>query len=92
MSSRIFSVPESLAWKQAYLAAVLEKDRAQVPGLVQKAKDKLSQRLRDLLTLHYVPCEESEAIDDAQYLLDALLSSLPYRHDIRYLTKWDEDN
>ena len=77
MSSRIFSLPENLEWKQAYMAAVLEKDRGRLPPLIQDATQKLSERLHELWGKGPVPSEEVEAIDDALYLLQALLSSLP---------------
>lgn len=79
MSSRICSAPENLDWKQAYMAAVLEKDRKRIPGLVQQARQRLTQRLRELWIAGPVPNEEVEAIHDALYLLQALLSSLSYR-------------
>ncbi|HET7438562.1 MAG TPA: hypothetical protein VFJ56_03630 [Nitrospira sp.] len=81
MSSRIYSVPESLAWKKAYVAAVLEKDRKRLPGLIQEATRKLSERLHELWATGPVPSDEIEAIDDALYLLHALRSSLAYRDD-----------
>ncbi len=92
MSSRILAAPENLDWKKAYLAAVLESDRTQVPELVKRARQKLSQRLHELWGADAVPCEEVEAIDDALYLLDALLSSLSYRYDAVQRIKWDESN
>ncbi|HXJ88858.1 MAG TPA: hypothetical protein VMS18_18720 [Candidatus Binatia bacterium] len=79
MSSRIFSVPENLDWKKAYLAAVLEKDCKRLPGLIHDAMQKLSARLRELWAAGPIPSEEIEAIHDALYLLEALLSSLSYR-------------
>lgn len=81
MSSRIFHQPESLDWKQAYMAAVLEKDRKRLPGLIQEANQKLSGRLREMRAAESFPWEEIEAIHDALYLLDALLSSLSYREE-----------
>ena len=81
MSSRISCVPEDIAWKKAYMAAVLEKDRRHLPRLIQEARDSLSERLRELLSSGPVPNEEVEAIHDAQYLLEALLSSLSYRNE-----------
>jgi len=79
MSSRILSAPENLDWKKAYMAAVLEKDRGRLPGLIQQARQRLCERLRELWVLGPVPSEEIEAIHDALYLLQALLSSLSYR-------------
>lgn len=79
MSSRIFPMPQNLEWKKAYMAAVREKDRTRVPQLVHEAKEKLSERLRELRIAGLFPHEELEAIHDAIYLLHALLSSLAYR-------------
>jgi hypothetical protein len=87
VSSRIFSVPENLEWKKAYMAAVLEKDRARVSGLIQEANKRLSERRRELWRLGLGPSEELEAIDDAHYLLQALLSSLAYRDEPG---EWDD--
>ena len=81
MSSRICSAPENLDWKKAYMAAVLEKDRKRLPLLIEEARQRLSERLRELWLIGPVPSEEIEAIHDAFYLLQALLSSLSYRDD-----------
>jgi hypothetical protein len=82
MSAHISAVPESLAWKQAYLAAILEKDRTRVVSLIQDARSKLSHRLEEL-TGHTFTFDEIEAIHDADYLLQALESSLSYRTDLQ---------
>lgn len=79
MSSRIFTVPEDLDWKKAYMAVVLEKDRVRLPGLIQEAREKLATRLHQLKAIGSMPCDEVEAIDDAFYLLQALHSSMLYR-------------
>jgi hypothetical protein len=79
VSSHILCVPENLDWKLAYIAAVLEKDGMRLPRLMREAQEKLSERLRELWVTGPTPSEEIEAIDDALYLLQALLSSLPYR-------------
>lgn len=79
MSSRIFPIPEDRDWKKAYMAAVLEKERARLPALIQEANERLSERSRELWRLGPAPSEELEAIHDAFYLLQALLSSLAYR-------------
>ena len=82
MSTHISIVPESLAWKQAYLAAILEKDRNRVVGLIADARLKLSNRLEELAG-HSFTYDEIEAIHDADYLLQALQSSLSYRTDLQ---------
>ena len=92
MSSRIFPILESLEWKRAYLAAVLERNRTHIPELVHAAKEKLLQRIDELRMSDSVPCGESEAIDDAWYLLDALLGSVRHRHDIDQWPTWDLDS
>lgn len=82
MSTYLYAVPENLEWKQAYMAAILEKDRSRVVGLIQDARSKLATRLDELAAeLH--PYDEIEAIQDADYLLQALHSSLSYRNDLR---------
>ena len=92
MSSRIFSAPETLDWKQAYMAAVLEKDRRRLPGLIHDARVKLGHRLHELWASGAAPREEIEAIHDALYLLQALLSSLSYRDDTAEWTRSDLDD
>ena len=82
MSTHISSIPESVEWKQAYLAAVLEKDRTRIAGLIQEARSKLSARLVELAAQSYSH-DEVEAIQDADYLLQALQSSLSYRNDLQ---------
>ena len=82
MSSRIFTAPDNLAWKRAYMAAVLEKDRRRVIELIPEARTKLYERLRELKEAGSVPCDEVEAIDDALYQLQALQSSLSYRDEL----------
>ena len=82
MSTYFSSVPESLEWKQAYLAAVLEKDRTRIVVLIDDARLKLSARLVELEAQSYSH-DEIEAIQDAEYLLQALQSSLSYRNDLQ---------
>lgn len=92
MSSRISSVPENVGWKIAYMAAVLEKDRRLLPSLIQAARDRLSERLRELLSSGPGSSEEIGAIHDALYLLEALLSSLPYRDENAEWSRSVEDS
>ena len=82
MSTYISAVPENLEWKQAYMAAVLEKDRTRVVDLIQDARSKLATRLEELAAESYSH-DEIEAIQDADYVLQALQSSLSYRNDLR---------
>lgn len=82
MSTHTFTVPESLVLKQVYLAAILEKDRNRVVPLIEDARSKLATRL-DELTAEFRSYDEIEAIQDADYLLQALESSLSYRTDLQ---------
>jgi len=82
MSTYISAVSENLEWKQAYVAAILEKDRTRVVGLIQHAKSKFAARL-DELAAEAHSYDEIEAIHDADYLLQALQSSLSYRNDLQ---------
>lgn len=91
MSSRIFSAPDNLEWKKAYMAAVLEKDRRCLPGLIHKAREEVAARLRELWAQGSIPSEEIEAIHDALYMLEALLSSLLCRDETGEWTKSDQD-
>lgn len=81
-ATHISAVPEGLKWKPAYLAAVLEKDRTRVVGLIQDARSKFANRLEELEAESYSH-DEIEAIQDADYLLQALRSSLSYRTDLK---------
>jgi hypothetical protein len=82
MSAHISALPDNLGWKQAYLAAILEKDRTRVVSLIQDARSKLATRLDELAAESH-PYDEIEAIQDAEYLLQALQSSLSYRNDLQ---------
>ena len=81
MSSRIFAVPERHDWKQAYLAAIREKDPVRTLALIHDTREKLALRHRELMAAGAVPSDEAEALHDAYYLLDALLNSLSHRDD-----------
>jgi predicted metal-dependent phosphoesterase TrpH len=91
MTSRIFTASDNLDWKKAYMAAVTEKDRCRLPELIHEAREKLSQRLHELWTVRPLPSEEVEAIHDALYLLEALMSSLLYRAETGEWDRADQD-
>jgi hypothetical protein len=82
MSSRIFTVPDTVDWKQAYTAAVLEKDYVSMIRRIELAREKITLRLEELACLESPVCDELEAIHDALYLLQGLQSSLLYRNDL----------
>jgi hypothetical protein len=64
------------------MAAILEKDRTRVVSLIEDAKSKLAARLDELIPESH-SYDEIEAIQDADYLLQALQSSLSYRNDLQ---------
>ena len=82
MSTYFSAVPENLEWKQAYVVALLEKDRTRVVDLIQDARSKLDTRLEELAAESH-SYDEIESIQDADYLLQALQSSLAYRNDLQ---------
>lgn len=81
MSSGVRSSPEHFSWEKAYMAAILEKDHARLPELIEEANRRLCECLRTLLAASPVCSHEIEAINDALYMLQALHSSLLYRED-----------
>ena len=87
MSSPILPLPDSLSWKQAYMAAILEKDRVRISTRIEDAREKISSRLREITIggsgtfSKHEHAEEIDAIHEAFYLLEALRSSLSYRED-----------
>lgn len=91
MSSSIFFAPDHLEWKRAYMAAVLEKDRSRLPELIHKAREEVAERLRGLRAQGRIPSEEIEAMQDALYMLEALLSSLLCRDETGEWARSDQD-
>lgn len=88
-SSHISAIPNDRAWKQAYHAAIVEKDHQRLIHRIGVAREKLSERERQLMLTfskaHQIPdnyalmMEELEAINDATYMLKALYDSLQHR-------------
>jgi hypothetical protein len=82
MASRISAMPDTHEWKRAYMAAIVERNREELIRLILEARAKLAGRRRELMADGFIPCDELDAIHDADYLLGALQSSLPYRDDL----------
>ena len=80
--TRISAMPDELGWKQAYMAAVLEKDKGRTLVLIEHAQQELIGRLHQLKAQELGSRDEIEAIHDASYMLDALRRSLSYRDDL----------
>ena len=63
-------------WKELYVAALLEGDRAKIPTLITEAERAIVLRARELFSAAGDNIEEEEELDDALYALRALSSCL----------------
>ena len=75
MSSRIPMMPDTLEWKRAYVAAIIETDRTRFAKLTDTARLELLKRERALFCGGPSVREELDAINDAIYLLQVLQAS-----------------
>jgi len=64
------------AWKDLYVAALLEGDAARVPVLIANAERAIVERARELFSAAGDHVQEEEALDDALYALHALKSCI----------------
>jgi hypothetical protein len=64
------------AWKDLYVAALLESDEQKIPALIAQAERAIVDRARVLFGASGDNIEEEEALDDALYALRALSSCL----------------
>lgn len=63
-------------WKDLYIAALLEGDRAKLPSLINDAERAIVNRARELFQSQGDHIQEQEGLDDALYALHALKSCL----------------
>jgi hypothetical protein len=63
-------------WKNLYTAALFERDRKKVPQLISVAEAEIVQRARSLFAASGDNSDETEALDDALYMLRALRNCL----------------
>jgi len=63
-------------WKNLYTAALFERDRKKVPQLISVAEAEIVQRARSLFAVAGDNSDETEALDDALYMLRALKNCL----------------
>lgn len=78
MVARPSFVSSPSLWKQAYLAAILEKDPHRIYVAAHRAEREFVTREHELFGKPD-SFDELQDISDARYLLRALISSLPYR-------------
>jgi hypothetical protein len=64
------------AWRDLYVAALLEGDEYRVPERISVAERAIVDRSRELFAATGDHIEEEEALDDALYALHALKSCL----------------
>jgi hypothetical protein len=69
-------------WKELYVAALLEGDRAKIPALITEAERAIVLRARELFNAAGDNIEEEEGLDDALYALRALRSCLDTRNSL----------
>jgi hypothetical protein len=72
MSIAATQSPEAKAWKDLYVAALLESDTEKIPSLIAEAERAIVDRARVLFAAAGDHIEEEEALDDALYALRAL--------------------
>jgi hypothetical protein len=69
-------------WKELYVAALLEGDRAKIPALITEAERAIVSRARELFNAAGDNIDEEEGLDDALYALRALRSCLDARNSL----------
>jgi hypothetical protein len=63
-------------WRALYTAALFENDRSKIPALISDAEAEIVKRAHLLFGAPGDNFEETEALDDALYMLRALKSCL----------------
>ena len=64
--------PSERAWRELYIAALLETDAAKLPDRIAEAQKALLSRARELFQNNGGNIEEEHAMDDAMYALRML--------------------
>ena len=78
---------ENTNWRELYRAAILELDQTQIPPRITQAENAIAERSRELFDEDGVNAEETQALDDASYFLQALRSTLLFDTISPYLGK-----
>ncbi|HUJ94014.1 MAG TPA: hypothetical protein VLW84_02020 [Terriglobales bacterium] len=63
-------------WRSVYAAAILESDRNRIPARIAEAEARIANRARELFETSNSDAIETEALDDALYMLRALKNCL----------------
>lgn len=69
-------------WKQLYLAALFEKDKASAPAKLSEAYDAILARRQQLFTADNSDLKERQALDNALFALKTLTTCLGSRRSI----------
>jgi len=71
------------AWRDLYLGALMEANKAKTPARIAEAERAMIDRARELFKISGDHIQEEEALDDALYALRALKNCLGYTTDPR---------
>jgi hypothetical protein len=72
------TILENKSWKDFYTAALLENDPARISPLIARAESEIVTRARALFGTPGDHSDETDALDDALYMLRALKGCLAY--------------
>jgi hypothetical protein len=73
---KVESCLKNTRWRTLYTAALFENDRSKVPALISEAEAEIVKRAHMLFGAPGDNFDESEALDDALYMLHALKNCL----------------
>jgi len=68
--------PQTWAWRDLYLTALMEVDKDKTPARIADAERAILNRARELFKASGDNIQEEEALDDALYALRALKNCL----------------
>lgn len=64
------------SWKDLYLAALFERDKARIPQKIAEARSAIATRRTTLLNMPGIDIQERQALDNALFSLQALRNCL----------------
>lgn len=76
MASATSESIKAKAWKDLYVAALLEGDHEKIPSLIDQAERAIVDRARELFHAQGDHIQEEEGLEDALYALHALKTCL----------------
>ena len=79
MTSLVSSGPETTNWRELYRAAILELDPSKLPQRIREAEMVFIARARELFQDGGGNGEETEDLDNAMYVLNALRNTVKHK-------------